>query len=100
MIKKMQALSLAETEKLIEEHGGSKEPEQYLKKFKKLNYKNSIALREEIEALQSHKIKGENVVKIIDFLPEDASDINKIFSDISLDENEIKQITEIVAKYK
>ena len=45
-------------------------------------------------------MKGEHVAKIIDFLPEDASDLNKIFTDVSLDENEIKQIKDIVAKYK
>ena len=42
----------------------------------------------------------EYIIKVIDFLPEDASDVNKIFTEVSLDENEIKQITEIVKKHK
>ena len=70
------------------------------KKFIKLKPKEAKELRKEIEGLDNHKIKQEHIVKIVDFLPEDASDLNKIFTDISLDDNEIKQVTEIVAKYK
>ncbi|MBI2124317.1 hypothetical protein HYT92_00855, partial [Candidatus Pacearchaeota archaeon] len=46
------------------------------------------------------KLKPENIAKIIDFLPEDASDINKIFIDTGLDENETAKIIEIVKKYR
>jgi len=46
------------------------------------------------------KLKADHIVKVIDFLPEDASDVNKIFSDVSLDENETNKILDIVKKYK
>lgn len=100
MIKEMRPLSLVETEHLVEAHGGNEALEPYFKKFGKLKLKDAEGLRKEIEALDNHKIKKEHVSMIIDFLPEDASDLNKIFSDVSLDENEIKQLTEIVSKYK
>jgi DNA-directed RNA polymerase subunit F len=100
MIKEMKPLSLAEAKQLIEDNGGNEVAEEYLKKFNKLKAKDAQELRKEIEALDNHKIKSEQVVKIVDFLPEDASDVNKIFTDISLDDNEIKQVTAIVAKYK
>jgi|SRR3989338_159416 len=100
MIKEMKPLSLAEAKQLIEDNGGNEIAEEYLKKFNKLKVKEAQELRKEIEALDNHKIKSEQVVKIVDFLPEDASDVNKIFTDISLDDNEIKQVTAIVAKYK
>ena len=45
-------------------------------------------MKKELEGLNNHKIKNEHIVKIIDMLPKDASDIHKIFIDISLDENE------------
>ena len=100
MIKEMKPLSLAEAKQLIEDNGGNEIAEEYLKKFNKLKVKEAQELRKEIEALDNHKIKSEQVVKIVDFFPEDASDVNKIFTDISLDDNEIKQVTAIVAKYK
>lgn len=100
MIKEMRPLSLAEAEKIIKDSEGSENLNEYFKKFSKLKLKEAEELRKEIEALGNHKIKQEHIVKIIDFLPEDASDMNKIFHDIGLDENEIKQITEIAAKYK
>ena len=46
------------------------------------------------------KLKQEHIVKIVDLLPEDALDLNKIFTDVSLDEDETTKILEIVKKYK
>jgi DNA-directed RNA polymerase subunit F len=99
MIKEMKALSMVEAKAIIEENNG-KDLSQYFNKFIKLKGKEAIELKKELESLNNHKIKGEHISKIIDILPEDALDINKIFSDVNLDENEIKQITEIVSKYK
>lgn len=96
----MKPLSLAETEHIVKENEGKEELEPYFKKFAVLKLKEALELRKGLESLDNHKIKQDHIVKIIDFLPEDASDVHKIFIDVSLDENEIKQITEIVAKYK
>ena len=96
----MKPITLAEARKLVEDNEGREDTKEYFKKFMKLKEKDSLELRKELEGLNNHKIRPENIVKIIDFLPEDASDINKIFTDVSLDENEIKQITGLVAKYK
>lgn len=96
----MKPLSLAEAKHLVDINKGREDIEPYFQKFTKLKLKDAEALRKELEALENHKIKNEHIVNIIDFLPEDASDINKIFSDVGIDDNEIKQITEIVAKYR
>ena len=93
----MKPLSLAETEHIVKENKGKEELGSYFKKFVVLKLKE---LRKELEALGNHKIKQEYVVKIIDLLPEDASDVHKIFIDVGLDENEVKQILDIVSKYK
>ncbi len=100
MIKNMEPITLAEAKKLVDENEGREDVKEYFKKFMKLKEKEVIEMKKELEGLNNHKIRKENIVKIIDFLPEDASDINKIFTDVSLEENEIKQITDIVAKYK
>ena len=98
MIKETIPLSLPEVSKLIDKEEG-KEIKTFIKKFNKIKYDEAIKLREEIEKLDLIKVKQEHIVKIIDFLPEDTVDLNKIFTDVSLDENEISSILEIVKKY-
>ena len=44
------------------------------------------------------KIKNEHIVKIVDLMPEDASDLNKIFTDVSLTEDETNKILDIIKK--
>jgi len=97
----MKPLTLAEAEKIVKDSGTENEEiKKHFKKFMKIKLKDVAKMKEELEGLDNHKIKPEHIVKIIDFLPEDASDINKIFTDVSLDEDEIKQITDVVKKYK
>jgi len=101
MIKQMTPLTLVEAKKIADEHNVESESlKPYFKKFIKLKAKDIEEMRKELEGFNNHKIKPEHIIKIIDFLPEDASEVNKIFTDISLDENEIKQITDVTKKYK
>jgi len=96
----MKPLTLVEAKKIVDENEGMESLALYFKKYIKLKMKDVEEMRKEISDLKNHKIKEDHIVKIIDFLPEDASEVNKIFTDVSLDENEIKQITAIVAKHK
>ncbi|MAG01916.1 hypothetical protein CMI42_01130 [Candidatus Pacearchaeota archaeon] len=72
------------------------EIEIFLKKFLKTKPDKAKKIEEELGKLDSLKIKREHVVKIIDLLPGDASDLNKIFTDISLNEDETNKILEII----
>lgn len=101
MIKNTIPLSLTEVKELIKDDGEEKnELKAFLKKFAKLDLKDVKKLREELESSGIIRIKAEHIAKIADFLPEDASDVNKIFIDTSLEENEINKIIEIVKKYR
>lgn len=96
----MKPLTLGEARDLVETKGKSEEMVLYFKKFSKLKIKDVEEMKKELEALNNHRIREAHITKIIDFLPEDASDLSKIFTESSLDENEIKQVTDIVKKYK
>ncbi len=100
----MTPLSLAQVKEIVEtidpEGEETKEIRGYIKKFTKLSIDESNKIEEEIQSLEIEKIKREHIVKIIDLLPEDASDLNKIFVDVSLDENEINKILEVVKNNK
>jgi len=99
MIKNTIPLSLIEAKELIKDDEEKSELKAFLKKFAKLDLKDAKKLKEELENSGIIRVKAEHIAKIIDFLPEDASDINKIFIDTSLEENEINKIIEIVKKY-
>jgi DNA-directed RNA polymerase subunit F len=103
MIIDLKPLSLAESSELIEEltdEEDKKEIRSFIKKFNKTDPKDAKSLREDLEKLESIKIKAENIVKIIDLMPEDESDVIKIFTEANLNKEEIESILELVKKYK
>jgi DNA-directed RNA polymerase subunit F len=101
MIKNNEPLSMAEVnEYLQKDREEEKEIIGFIKKFNKLKTKDANELRKEIENLNLMKIKPENTVKIMDILPKTAEELNKIFIDVSLDEDEIKKILETIKKFK
>lgn len=96
----MKPMSIAEVNEIIEKSEDKKQLVSFLGKFSKINIKDAKAMRKELEDLGMVKLNEANVVKVIDLLPEDASDLNKIFSETSLDEDEVHKILEVVKKYK
>ncbi|MFQ5531043.1 MAG: hypothetical protein ACE5ES_00345, partial [Candidatus Nanoarchaeia archaeon] len=72
----------------------------FLKKYISLKPEKAKELRKKLEDLDLMKIKPEHIVKIIDLIPEDSEDINKIFTDVGLDEDETKKILETVKPFK
>jgi len=98
MIIKQDAVSMSEVKKMAKED--NPELEKFIKGFIKMKPETAEKMKQELESLGLIKMKPENIVKVIDLLPEDASDINKIFSEAGLDEDEIKKILEVVEKHR
>lgn len=71
----------------------------YLKEFCHIEPAEAKKLADEIRALNSPKVRETHIVKILDFLPRDAEEVNKIFADVSLSEEEANAFVEIVKKY-
>ena len=101
MIKNSEPLSMAEVLAYVKE-SGEKETDiiGFIKKFNKLSAKEAKELKTEIERLEIIKIKPDYVVKIIDLLPETSEELNKIFIDVSLDEDETRKILDTIKKFK
>ena len=72
----------------------------FIKKFTKLTPKESNELRKKLEELELMKVKPEHIVKIVDLVPENAGDLNKIFTDVGLDEDETNKILERIKEFK
>jgi len=73
-------LSIAEASVYLKAESTSDAVKEYFKKFGKLDSKEAVKLAQEVRDLNSPKIKEEDIKKVVDFLPQDAEDVNKIFS--------------------
>jgi DNA-directed RNA polymerase subunit F len=98
MIIKNESLSVSEAVPYLK--GEKEELANFLKQFVKLNEKDSKKLREELNSLKNDKLREEHIVKIIDILPENSDELNKICNDISLEENETNKILDAIKKFK
>ena len=99
----MQSLNMTEVKKILgslEDTEKKTQLEAFMKKFSKIQAGKAKELKKELEGLGLLKLKEEHIVKIIDILPEDSSDLNKIFTDVSLDEDETNKILDVVKKHK
>ena len=108
MIKNIKALSLAEVEGIlkkhpqIEENMAAKSTTEYIGKFVKLKPEKALGIKEILKELNIEKLKDKHISKIIDFMPEDAEDLKKIFvgEDFSLEQDEINRILEKIKESK
>lgn len=99
MIQSKTPVTLAEVKEIVKGLEEKQELQAYLKKFTKLTKEKSEAIRKDIAGLNNPKIKEENIIKVADYVPKDAEDLGKIFTEISLNEEEINAILEITKKY-
>jgi len=101
MIKNNEPISMVES---IEYLKKSEENEAgiiaFINKFTKLDIKKAKELRSNLKELDLIKINDVHIAKIIDFLPKDQEELNKIFIDVNLDEDETKKILETVKQFK
>ncbi len=101
MIRKSEPLSMAEVLKYLDKNE-EKEMELigFIKNFTKLNAEEAQEIKKRFEKLDLIKLKDEYIIKIIDVMPENSEDLNKILSGVSLDEDETKKILDIVKEFR
>jgi len=101
MIKNMVALSMAEVLEYIKKDSDSEtEIKKFIKKFVNLKPEKAKEMRKKFEALDLMKMKPEHIAKIIDLIPEDSENLNKIFNDVNLNEDETKKILETNKEFR
>ena len=101
MIKENNSLSIVEA---LEYTDSKNESEVKIKKFmgnfKKLDIKEAKNLREKIKGMELLKVRDSHISKIIDLVPENKEDLNKIFTEVGLDEDESKQILDAIEEFR
>lgn len=101
MIKSSEPLSMAEVTGYIERENEDKyNVLGFIKKFNKINFKDAVELKKQLNDLHLIKLRSDHIIKIIDLLPENQDELNKIFVDVSLDEDETKKILDTIKKFK
>ena len=101
MIRYREPLSMTESLEYIEDEKDSEaEVKKFVKKFVKLKSEEAKKMREKLFLLGLLKLKQEYISKIIDILPENFESLNKIFTDVSLDEDEAKKILDIIDEFR
>ncbi len=100
MIKTTKPLSMAEATKFIKGKDGIEaEVKGFIKKFTKMKLENAKSIRKKIEELDLMKVKSEHISKIIDLMPNNEEDLNKIFVDVGLDKDETQKILDILKEF-
>jgi len=99
MIKDQRPLTYAEVLELVGNGEKAKKVKDFIKNFYKMKPADAMKLAEELRGLNLLKLKEESIVSIVNFLPQDAADLIKILADVSLDQEEITKILDVVKKY-
>jgi len=99
VIKEQTPLTLAEVVDLAGDSEQAEKVKSFIKKFNKMKVEKAKEMEEELKKLDLIKLKEEHIVKIVDFMPEDVVDLSKILVDVSLDQEEVNKILDVVKKY-
>ena len=99
VMKEERPITMAEVVSLAGDSEKAEEIKKFIKSFNKMNVKKVIEMKEELVALDLIKLKDEHIVKIVDFVPKDASELNKVIIEVSLDSDEVAKILEVTGKY-
>lgn len=90
---------MAEATEYVNKTSGA-EALAFIKKFTSISAKDGKEMRKKITDFGSIKIDERSISKIIDLMPENEEELNKIFVGISLEDDEIKSILNIVKEFK
>lgn len=90
---------MAEVSELVGKGEKQDAVKKFIKQFSGLSGKKAIEMKEELKKLDLIKLKDDSIVKIVDFMPQDAADLIKAVPSVSFDQDEINKILEVVKKY-
>ena len=99
-IKEENPITMAEVVSLVGDSEKSESIKKFIKNFNKMPLEKAQEMKEELKNLNLIKLKAEHIVKIVDFIPTDASELNKTVIEVSLDQEEVNKILEVTKKFK
>ena len=103
MIKERKPVAIFEVEEILsklKESDKAKNIQDFIKKFSNLDSKKAKKLKEALEALDIIKLKRTDILKIVDLVPENAVELNKIATEASLDSEETNKVLDAIKNNK
>ena len=99
VVKEERPITMAEVVALAGDSEKAEEIKKFIGNFNKMDIKKAKEMLEELKALDLIKLKDEHIVKIVDFIPKNASELNKVIIEVSLDSDEVNKILDVTNKY-
>ena len=99
VIREETPISMAEVAALVGDNERGVAMKKFIGNFVKMDVEKAKELKGELEALDLIKLKASHIVKIVDFLPKDAVELNKVVGEASLDSEEVAKVLDVVGKY-
>lgn len=99
VVKENNPITMVEVSSLVGDSDKGKAIKNFIKNFNTMSVKKVNEMKGELNRLDLIKLKDAHIVKIIDFMPCDASELNKVVSGVSLDQEEINKVLDVVRKY-
>lgn len=99
MIIDKKALTLAEVTNLIGDSEKAVAMKDFIKKFSKMKLEDAEKMKEEIIALDLIQLKDEHIVSLINFVPKDSVELNKVLNGVSLNQEEVDKLLNVTSKY-
>ena len=99
VIREEKPLSISEVNELLGEGEKAEKMKEFIKDLKILKLEDAKKLKDELKAMEILKLKDSHIVKIVDFVPKDASELNKVLSDLALDKEEVDKILNVTQNY-
>jgi len=100
MIKESRPVSMAEVVTLVGKSEKAEDIKKFIGNFDILKFDRVKELMDELRALDLIKMKEDYIIKIADFVPTDATELNKVMIDVSLDADEVNKILDVTRKFK
>lgn len=99
-IKEEKPITMAEVIVLAGDSEKANNIKNFIKNFSPMNIKKANEMKEELKKLDLIKLKDEHIVKIVDFVPTSVAELNKVVVELSLDQDEVNKILDVVSNFK
>ena len=98
-VKEEKPITMVEVVALAGDSEKSLSIKAFIKNFTKMDVKVALEIKSKLAALDLVKLKEFYIVKIVDFMPRTATELNKILIDVSLDTEEVNKILDVLSEY-
>ena len=99
MILDKKPLTLAEVTNLIGDSEKAEGMKKFIKTFNKMKLEDAMKMKEELEALDLIQLKEDHIVSLVNFVPKDSVELNKVLSGVSLNQEEVDKILNVTKNY-